>query len=164
MGKRKKIYYASGCGFDGERKPYMTDVMLPLMSQVADVVDPWRIPPQEWLARIDAMKRYSPEYFAEIEKMNNWIFEHHVKDIPTCDGLVANLNGDVPDTGVCTEIGLAFAFNLPMVGYRDDFRPRGDNDCLTVNLMPQKCIEYSGGRIVKKIDALVPAMIDVFRI
>lgn len=49
----------------------------------------------------------------------------NAKDIQTCSIVVAVVNGEPPDVGVCFELGYAAALNIPCFLLRDDFRAGG---------------------------------------
>ncbi|MFZ2586696.1 MAG: nucleoside 2-deoxyribosyltransferase [Alphaproteobacteria bacterium] len=76
---------------------------------------------------------------ADITTVRTRIFHKDVHAIKTCDAVIALLDGRVPDEGLCVELGMAYAWNKPCVGYKTDARgldAYGDSlmidGCLTV--------------------------------
>ena len=50
------------------------------------------------------------------------IFERDLQLLDSCDALVINLDGRVPDEGACVELGYAFAKGKPVFGLKTDVR------------------------------------------
>lgn len=57
--------------------------------------------------------------------------------LETCDAVVAVLEGPQIDDGTAWEVGYACAKNIPVVGFRTDFRKCGDAEHATINSMVQ---------------------------
>ncbi len=157
----KKIYLAGPKGFSEAGKFWFYERLIPLVEKHYDVVDPWKFMPHAGIERANSMPP-GPERERTWAEINDRSFDDEVEAIKECDGMIADLDGDDVDSGTCVEIGIAYELGKKIVGYRGDWRPRGDNPGLVVNLMPQKCIEKSGGVIVRRIEDILPAMSRVF--
>lgn len=83
--------------------------------------------------------------------------------IDRADALVAVLDGTDVDSGTAAEIGYAFARWTPIVGYRGDVRPAGDNEGARVNLQVEHFIRASGGTIVTRLADVPRALSGVRR-
>jgi nucleoside 2-deoxyribosyltransferase len=57
------------------------------------------------------------------------------RDVKTCDGIFAIVNGTPPDEGVMVELGMAIALNKAIFLFRDDFRRCTDSEQYPLNLM-----------------------------
>jgi len=84
--------------------------------------------------------------------INQKIGKRNKDDLDTCHVVVAVLDYD--DNGTAAEIGYAFARQKPIWGYLGDFRQRGDNLGVCINLQVQFFIEASGGKICRTLDEL----------
>jgi nucleoside 2-deoxyribosyltransferase len=71
--------------------------------------------------------------------------------IDRADAVVAVLDGVDVDSGTAAEIGYAFARGTPVIGYRGDVRPAGDNEGAVVNLQVEYFIRAGGGTIVTRL-------------
>lgn len=74
------------------------------------------------------------------QKVYKNIFECDVQGIKSSDILLFLLDGRVPDEGACVELGMAFAWNIPCIGYKTDTRAldiTGDD-----NLMINGCFKF----------------------
>ncbi|MCG9890684.1 MAG: nucleoside 2-deoxyribosyltransferase [Thermosynechococcaceae cyanobacterium MS004] len=58
-----------------------------------------------------------------------------LRDVKTCDGIFAIVNGTPPDEGVMVELGVAIALNKAIFLFRDDFRRCTDSEQYPLNLM-----------------------------
>jgi nucleoside 2-deoxyribosyltransferase len=57
------------------------------------------------------------------------------RDVRTCDGIFAVVNGTPPDEGVMVELGMAIALHKAIFLFRDDFRRCTDSEEYPLNLM-----------------------------
>ena len=79
------------------------------------------------------------------------IFENNRADL-----IVANLNGITTDDGTAWELGYAAALQKPSIGIFTDWRARFEGQEI-VNLMISRSLD----RIVRSLDELIPAIIEV---
>ncbi len=66
------------------------------------------------------------------------------RDVKTCDGIFAIVNGTPPDEGVMVELGMAIALNKAIFLFRDDFRRCTDSEQYPLNLMVFAGLPESG--------------------
>ncbi len=89
---------------------------------------------------------------SELHPVNNLIGSNNEKLISDVDAVLAIIDGEPPDVGVCAEIGFAFARGKPIVALRTDTRVCGDNVASVINLQVVYFIEASGGGIVFSLE------------
>lgn len=68
------------------------------------------------------------------------IFNKCKSGIDSCDFVLANIDGCDADSGTAWEIGYAYGKGIRIIGYRTDFRNRGDDGA--GNLMLTKSVSY----------------------
>lgn len=61
--------------------------------------------------------------------LNNAIFSLDVFQVMSCDGLILNMNGRVPDEGAMVEAGIAWSHDKPIVIFRSDVRSLVEGSC-----------------------------------
>lgn len=86
-------------------------------------------------------------------EINKKIFQEDVKGLKSCDLLVFILDGRVPDEGGCVELGMAYAWNIPSIGFKTDTRAldyTGDD-----NLMIEGCMDFRIARNLEQLDELI---------
>ena len=96
------------------------------------------------------VKVYEP--FSSLLIVKKWTpeiafnYSHTLKDaLGQADAIFAVINGEVPETGTCVEIGIVTALKKPVFLFRDDFRLDTDSDgILPVNLMLFSGIDMNG--------------------
>ena len=67
------------------------------------------------------------------------VFDGDVDAIDACDGIIAILDGRVPDEGMCIELGMAHAKHKLCIGYLTDPRKL---DEFGPNLMIEGCLSH----------------------
>ena len=83
--------------------------------------------PQENPVDMDPERMSDPVYRRDTSKR---IFEADIAMIESCDTLLINLDGRVPDEGACVELGYAYARGKRCIGIKTDVRVAefgGDN-------------------------------------
>lgn len=75
--------------------------------------------PQDCEADVDSGRMFSPDYAAAKAKE---IYRGDLALLDSCDALVINLDGRVPDEGACVELGYAVARGKPRFGIKTDVR------------------------------------------
>lgn len=160
MAERKpRIYVASPYGFDEARKPFYYDKFIPAIREAIDcaILDPW-----EWGSRIIHENFVAEDDVRGLRKRNMAIARRNLKGLNEADGIVAVLDGVDVDSGVAFEIGFAHAQKKPVVEYRGDFRPSGENAGCTVNLMVEYPTLVRGDRVARNLNELIEQMKEVF--
>lgn len=98
----------------------------------------------------------SPGNRAAVNRVSLMVFAEDLGLLDSCDALVLNMDGRVPDEGACVELGYAYARGMPCFGIKTDVRTSErsmDNMMITGAL---------GGRIARNIEELA-AMISQHR-
>lgn len=148
-GDPPRCYLASPHGFTDAGRHYHDAVLLPALSRVVRVVDPWALSTEaEFAAARDA---------GELARFLGEVGRRNAEAIRGCDLLVACLDGQEVDAGTAAEVGFAAALGIPCHGLRTDLRRAGEDGAL-VNLQLQYFISSSGGRIHARLDDLVAAL------
>lgn len=107
--------------------------------------------PQECGADIDPRMMGSPDYaFSKAKE----VFGKDLGLLDSCDALVMNLDGRVPDEGACVELGYAFARGKPCFGIKTDVRAAeyGIGNMMVVGAL--------GGKIARSREELVSMLRD----
>ena len=144
----KKIYLASPYGFSESGQYFMKEVMIPMLKENYEILNPWDMIPEFMAKFAEAMKIQDPE-----EKMKRWweildsTPDHDLGMVDEADFLLAVLDGADADSGVALEVGYAYAKGKPMLGYRSDTRQAGEIPPLKVNVMIECCIRKTGGQV-----------------
>jgi nucleoside 2-deoxyribosyltransferase len=116
-----KIYLASHFGFNDSMKAYMKECKAKL-EEVCEVLNPWElVEEQEILDAINAND--GGIALANIRCKIGLTNAHAIED---ADILVANLDGQDLDDGVCAEIGYACALSKATYAWRTDVRQCGE--------------------------------------
>jgi hypothetical protein len=158
---RKPILYAAGPGgFSESGKLFLYKVLIPLYEGLGfDVRDPWALTPLGLIIPVQNLP-YGQEKKENWKRINSIMGENNAKAIEESDVIVADLNGSDVDSGTAGEIGYGTALRKRVIGYRDDFRPSGENEGCLVNLQIEYFIHKSGGEIYADLDSLKKALID----
>ena len=117
---KKKIYLANPYGFSKQTKTLLTEFIRIFNDLNVEVYEPF-----------ERTKDYNI-------KKKNWAYElakTNLKDLKSCDGIFAIVNGNPPDEGVMVELGIAIALKKEIFLFRDDFRNCSDSDQYPLNLM-----------------------------
>jgi nucleoside 2-deoxyribosyltransferase len=115
-------YLASAFGFTESTRAYMRTVVVPILERVGiAVVNPWDLTPDEEVQA--AVGSGDPSRLAALRRI---IGERNAASIRACDWLIANLDGQELDGGVCWEMGFAYGLGKPVFAWRDDFRASGE--------------------------------------
>lgn len=153
-----RVYIASPMGFSPlGRTAYRQHILEPLAAAGFDILDPWALAPE---AELQATLHLplSPERNAQLRSINRRIGQINTQAIDRAQLLLAILDGPDIDSGTAAEIGYASARDIPVLGYRGDFRAAGDNDGSCVNLQVEYFIERSGGHILRELELVVPEL------
>lgn len=120
---KKTVYLANQYGFSGMERYY-------IMGHVT--------------RQIESLNLYVHEPFEQIAKSINmdnvresWyeIGQTNMDSIVGSDAVFAMINGLEPDSGVMIEIGLAYAWNIPVFLFRDDMRQGSETNTYPLNIM-----------------------------
>ena len=58
----------------------------------------------------------------EVYAVSKRVFDEDLAMLDSCDALVLNMDGRVPDEGACVELGYAYARGMPCFGIKTDVR------------------------------------------
>ena len=75
--------------------------------------------PQDADMLFEAPRMADPAYAADAAGR---VFERDLALLDSCDVLIINLDGRVPDEGACVELGYAYAKGIPAYGIKTDVR------------------------------------------
>jgi nucleoside 2-deoxyribosyltransferase len=142
--KGKRCYVASPCGFAESTDLWYKTKLLPQLSKLVQVVDPW----DEDVSHILKMP---------VEQRHRlWVGlgMKHYGTIETCDLVVAILDQEPPDNGTVCEVAHAASLPIPVFAYRGDTRSSGEEG-VPVNLMILAAIDRSGGTLTTELDDLI---------
>ena len=150
-----EIYLASPLGFSEVTKLFLDKLIKQLENDGHVVFNPFAqtkfSKKLKFLLEIPK-NELTEEYIIEIKQLNFKIGEMNKKMLDHCDVVLAVLDGSDVDSGTASEIGYVASRNIPIYGYRNDFRKAGDNEYLLVNLQIQFWIENSGGKIFSSFE------------
>ena len=136
-------YVASPYGFAESTKHWYTSILLPVLNKYVDVIDPWLVDGSHIFA--------APKE----DRQGLWmdIGDAHFSSIERAWLIIAFLDQEPPDGGTVCEVAWAAAHEIPVIGYRNDFRTSGE-DGMPFNLMIAAAIRKSGGVMVASLDEL----------
>jgi nucleoside 2-deoxyribosyltransferase len=140
----RRCYIASPLGFTEAGRDYYNRVYLPALAAVVEPVDPWTL---DTVTPPGASER---ERALAIGRVN-------AEAIRSCELLVANLDGQEPDSGTVAELGYGAALGLRCFGLRSDLRQSGEPG-VAVNLQVETFVVDSGGAMVATLQELVAAL------
>lgn len=140
----RRCYIASPLGFTEAGRDYYERVYLPALATVVAPVDPWS------LATFTPPEASDRERALAIGRVN-------AEAIRSCELLVAQLDGQEPDSGTVAELGYGAALGLCCFGLRSDLRQSGEPG-VAVNLQVETFVVDSGGAMVATLQELVAAL------
>jgi nucleoside 2-deoxyribosyltransferase len=141
---KRRCYVASPLGFTEAGRDYYERVYLPALATVVEPVDPWSlgaVPPPSATERDRALA----------------IGRANVEAIRSCGLLVAQLDGQEPDSGTVAELGYGAGLGLRCYGLRSDMRQSGEPG-VAVNLQVETFVIDSGGAMCATLEELVAAL------
>jgi nucleoside 2-deoxyribosyltransferase len=141
---KRRCYVAGPLGFTEGGRDYYERVYLPALATVVEPVDPWSL---GTVTPVDGTDR---ERALAIGRAN-------VEAIRSCELLVADLDGQEPDSGTVAELGYGAALGLRCFGLRSDLRQSGEPG-VAVNLQVETFVVDSGGAMVASLKELVAAL------
>jgi nucleoside 2-deoxyribosyltransferase len=117
----KTLYLANPYGFSQQQRSLLLPPIVQVLEELgAEVWEPFTRNNQVDLSEVGWAYR---------------VAQADLKDVQTCDGLLAIVNGTPPDEGVMVELGVAIALGKPIFLFRDDFRRCTDSEQYPLNLM-----------------------------
>lgn len=140
-------YVASPLGFSATTASWYNDVLLPALSGVVTVNDPWSV-------NIDHILATPTEERGPLWRQ---LGSHHFATIAGSDLVVAVLEQEPPDVGTVAELGYAHGLGKPVFGLRLDVRTSGEAG-MPYNLMLAAAICDSGGVECSTVEELVAAL------
>lgn len=154
MGSKLKIYVAGPLGFSEAGRKFHYESLIPAIKNAGyKVLNPWVLTPKKVIDKVVGMS-YGESKKKAWRKLNSVIGTNNEVAIRKSHGMVAVLDGPDVDSGTAAEIGFAYAFQKPILGYRGDFRLSADNEGGLVNLQVEYFIRRSGGTIITQINDL----------
>ena len=154
--KKPVIYLANPYGFTESTKRFMYHEVIPLLEKLGfEVINPWDIQDKKAVRRTFTAAESAPT--AKVKKMFNKLWymvgKRNQEAIDESDAVVAVLEGQELDAGVCAEVGYAFAKGKKVFGYREDLRQSGEF-LGKISVQVQYFIEESTGRIAEDLKEL----------
>jgi nucleoside 2-deoxyribosyltransferase len=141
---KRRCYVASPLGFTEAGRDYYERVYLPALASVVEPVDPW------------SLGTVAPPSATERDRALA-IGRANVEAIRSCELLVAQLDGQEPDSGTVAELGYGAGLGLRCYGLRSDIRQSGEPG-VAVNLQVETFVVDSGGAMVATLEELVAAL------
>jgi nucleoside 2-deoxyribosyltransferase len=141
---KRRCYVASPLGFTEAGRDYYERVYLPALATVVEPVDPW------------SLGAVSPPSATERDQALA-IGRANVEAIRSCELLVAQLDGQEPDSGTVAELGYGAGLGLRCYGVRSDMRQSGEPG-VAVNLQVETFVVDSGGAMCATLEELVAAL------
>jgi nucleoside 2-deoxyribosyltransferase len=153
-----KIYLAGPLGFSEPGGSFLNKVLVPLLREHGyQPLNPFALTDPATIDAVLSMP-YGQKRRDAWRQLNTVIAGNNRRAIDDCDLVLAILDGLDVDSGTAAEIGYAFAKHKPILGYRSDVRPCGDNEGATVNLQVEYFIRGTGGEIVTSVTQLPAAL------
>jgi nucleoside 2-deoxyribosyltransferase len=140
----RRCYIASPLGFTEAGRDYYERVYLPALAAVVEPIDPWSLATGTPPGASDRQRALT-------------IGRANAEAIRSCELLVAQLDGQEPDSGTVAELGYGAALGLRCYGLRSDLRQSGEPG-VTVNLQVETFVVDSGGAMVATLEELVAAL------
>ncbi len=154
MGKKIKIYIASGLGFSEAGRLFLYEKIVPAFNKAGlTFFDPWTSTPDDIISSLNDLP-YGLEKKERWKSVNSIIGFNNEKAIKQSGGVFAVLDGTDVDSGTAAEIGFASGIGKKILGYRNDFRLASDNEGCLINLQVEYFISLSGGKIITNIETL----------
>jgi nucleoside 2-deoxyribosyltransferase len=141
---KRRCYVASPLGFTEAGRDYYERVYLPALASVVEPVDPW------------SLGTATPTNATERDRALA-IGRANVDAIRSCELLVAQLDGQEPDSGTVAELGYGAGLGLRCYGVRSDMRQSGEPG-VAVNLQVETFVVDSGGAMCATLEELVAAL------
>ena len=141
-----RCYVASPFGFSEAGRAYYYGTLVPALSEVVEVVDPWAISEASEFEAAAANGTLG-EFVLQVGRRN-------AEAIRGCARLVACLDGADVDSGTAAEVGYAAALGIRCHGLRTDLREAGERGAV-VNLQVQSFIVSSGGSVASSLGRLL---------
>jgi nucleoside 2-deoxyribosyltransferase len=141
---KRRCYVASPLGFTEAGRDYYERVYLPALATVVEPVDPWSLGP------------VVPPGVSERDRALA-IGRANVEAIRSCELLVAQLDGQEPDSGTVAELGYGAALGLRCYGVRSDMRQSGEPG-VAINLQVETFVLDSGGAMCATLEELVAVL------
>ena len=117
---RKKLYLANPYGFSKQTKTLLHEFIQIFNDLNLEVFEPFE--------RAKPLATQESEWAYDVARSN-------FHDLKECDCIFAIVNGNPPDEGVMSELGIAIALKKEIFLFRDDFRNCSDSNQYPLNLM-----------------------------
>lgn len=150
------VYLAGGYGFNGKERKGI-EPLIKILEQEFEIINPFEravepgfieeILELEEEIKLAGRRRSYEEIVKEISAINFQIGRQNHLLISKSDIVFIDLDGVEPDAGACCEGTDGYHQGKKVYGYRDDFRPGGENSGCQTSLQVEFYIKASGGRI-----------------
>lgn len=140
-----KAYLASPYGFTESTRHFMAKVLVPRLSAVVEIVNPWDLTTAEEIAEA---RRSGTQ-----RELGMTVGRRNQRAIEASELVIAALDGQEVDSGTAAEVGFAAGLGKTIFGYRGDLRRSGE-DGFAVNLQLEYFIVASGGTIATGLSEL----------
>ena len=154
--KNPKIYLASPYGFTESTRRFMYEEVITRIEKLDfELVNPWDIQDKKEIAKTftSAERLTTSKARSAFNKLWYKVGKRNQRGIDESNAVVAVLEGQELDAGVCAEVGYAFARDKRVFGYREDLRQSGEF-LGTISVQVQYFIEASTGKIAKNLNEL----------
>jgi nucleoside 2-deoxyribosyltransferase len=157
-----KAYLANEYGFSETGQIVLKKIIHKLMKiKNLEIINPFLECSKEYYKDfVDTLELYEHR-IAYHEKFNDKAGDINFNYLKDTDCLLAILDGGhAVDSGVSLEMGFYCALGLgPIFALRSDMR-YGENIATSVNLMHEKAVQYSNGKLCKTIDDWIKSIKD----
>jgi nucleoside 2-deoxyribosyltransferase len=154
--KKPKIYLANPYGFTESTRKFMYEKLTPRVKDLGfKVINPWDIQNKKEIAKTFASAEKLSTNRAKKAFNKIWynVGKRNQGAIDESDAVVAVLEGQELDAGICAEVGYAFAKGKKVFGYREDLRQSGEF-LGKISAQVQYFVEASTGKIAENLDEL----------
>ena len=150
--KSLKVYLASPLGFSPENDHYRGRIKERLRQLDCTVFDPWE---QEEVSRCIEAAMSLPDAVQRaraIGEAASFTGKVNADGLMDADVVLAVLDGTEPDSGTVAELGFGAGIGKTCFALRTDLRQSGDLPGLPLNLQVLFFIEYSGGKLFRRVE------------
>lgn len=157
--KKLKVYVASPMGFCEATRVYMYKTVIPMLESLGlEIIDPWKLTPQEEVDTVLAITDFKEREEA-LGELRFKIGQRNAAGIEESNFMVANLDGQEVDSGTSGEIGAEFQSGKTVFGWRSDYRASGELGG-KVNLQVEYFVLASGGSISTSLEELRQTLVE----
>lgn len=152
--KSLKVYLSSPLGFSPENDHYRERIKERLRQLDCTIFDPWE---QEEVTRRIEEALSLPDTAGRARAIGaaaSFTGKVNADGLRDSDVVLAVLDGTEPDSGTVSEVGYGAGIGKRCFALRTDFRQSGDLPGLPLNLQVLFFIEYSGGKLFRRVEEI----------